>query len=180
MSSQPLYRDEDYLREQYWEEGKSLTEIADELGCATNTVRDWMVKHDIERRSISEAKKLKTKDHAHYFMNHNGHMMWRHHHEMVFAHQILAISEFGFEAVCENQVHHKNHIPWDNRPDNIELMSIQEHSALHKRKVTGIDRIRVAELYENGDISSRNLSAKFDISSPTVLAIHDEFYGGAA
>ena len=174
------WRDEEFLREQYWEKRKTIPKIAEELECGVTTVRDWMVKHGIERRDWSEAIKAGYPDHAHYFMNHNGHMRWRHFEDSIFVHQLLAISEYGFEEVAEKQVHHKNHIPWDNRPENIELMTMAEHTAHHSRKITGIDRLRVAELYEHGDIVSRPLGEMFGISNATVLGIHKEFYGGEA
>lgn len=178
-SEEPLYRDEDYLREQYWENEKSTTEIAEELGCAVNSVRGWMERHDIPRRSISEAKKLKTKDYAFYFMKPHGYYYWRDHEEMVLVHRLLAIAEYGFDEVIDKDVHHKNGLKWDNRPDNIELLSRHEHRRQHL-KVDGVDRIRVAELYEHGEIASRPLGDMFDIAGATVLSIHDEFYGGGA
>ena len=177
--SKPLYQDEEYLREQYWENEKSLNEIADEIGCATNSVRSWMEKHDIPRRSISDAKKLKTKDHAFYFMKPHGYYYWRDHEDMVLVHRLLAIAEYGYDEVIDKDVHHVNGLKWDNRPSNIELLSREEHRREHL-KVDGVDRIRVAEMYEHGDISIRKLADELDIdiSSATVLTIHDEFYGG--
>jgi hypothetical protein len=31
-------------------------------------------------------------------------------------------------------VHHKNHIPWDNRPENLEIIGHAEHTARHHRE----------------------------------------------
>jgi len=44
------YADPELLEELYHDEGKSLEEIADTLGCSPATVRRWMVRHDIPRR----------------------------------------------------------------------------------------------------------------------------------
>jgi len=44
-------REGDWLKEQYWESGKSTTEIADDLGCSDHAVNSWMEKHDIKRRT---------------------------------------------------------------------------------------------------------------------------------
>lgn len=45
------YRDKEWLDEQYWGKGKSLREVADECGCVEVTIRNWMDKHGIERRT---------------------------------------------------------------------------------------------------------------------------------
>jgi len=49
----------------------------------------------------------------------------------VLVHRLLAVSEYGYEKVCNNVVHHKNEVKWDNRPDNIEVMSRTVHAKLH-------------------------------------------------
>jgi len=45
----------DLLVELYYEQGLSMAEIAEQLGCSVNKVVYWMNKHGIERRSLSEA-----------------------------------------------------------------------------------------------------------------------------
>jgi len=47
-------------------------------------------------------------------------------------HRLLAVSEFGIDKVKDIDVHHKNNIPWDNRPSNLELMSRSEHMKHHR------------------------------------------------
>jgi hypothetical protein len=53
----------------------------------------------------------------------------------VYVHQLLAISE-GADvdkvfSSGNHHVHHKNEITWDNRPENIELLSAEEHAKEH-------------------------------------------------
>jgi hypothetical protein len=52
----------------------------------------------------------------------------------LFHHRLIAVAEHGFDAVCGNVVHHKNDIPWDNRPENLELMTLAEHTAHHNKQ----------------------------------------------
>jgi transposase-like protein len=52
------YRDPDVLRGLYVERGLSLVGVADELDCHRNTVRQWMIRHDIERRDGKKVPKL--------------------------------------------------------------------------------------------------------------------------
>ena len=54
--TEPRYRDEQWLREQYWDEYKTTDEIGQECGVSPSTVRRWMIKHDIDRRDPSEAR----------------------------------------------------------------------------------------------------------------------------
>lgn len=42
------YQDEEWLREQVTEKGKTFSEIAEELGVGQSTVHDWGRKLDIE------------------------------------------------------------------------------------------------------------------------------------
>ena len=51
------WRDGEWLREQYHGLGKSISQIAEECGVSDRTIRRWMDRHDIERRSMSEAKR---------------------------------------------------------------------------------------------------------------------------
>lgn len=53
------YRDRDWLEFQYWDRLRSTCDISDELGCSTNTVGRWLDKHNIPKRSQSEAAKLR-------------------------------------------------------------------------------------------------------------------------
>jgi hypothetical protein len=46
-------------------------------------------------------------------------------------HRLLAVAEYGFEAVLGKEVHHENGVPWDNRPDNISLVDPAEHRQIH-------------------------------------------------
>jgi 5-methylcytosine-specific restriction endonuclease McrA len=48
----PRYRREEWLREQYHEQGRTQQEMADACDVSPRTVREWMNRHDIETRDI--------------------------------------------------------------------------------------------------------------------------------
>jgi hypothetical protein len=50
-----IYQDADWLYQRYWEERYTMLEIADEAGCSEETVRQWMLRHDIPPRTKTEA-----------------------------------------------------------------------------------------------------------------------------
>lgn len=52
----PRYRDEEWLWRRYWEDCRTLAEMGDECGVTGNTIQNWMDKHDIPRRDLSEAQ----------------------------------------------------------------------------------------------------------------------------
>jgi len=50
----------------------------------------------------------------------------------VHIHRLVAIAEYGFDAVANNDVvHHENENTWDNRPENLIPMSRSEHYRAH-------------------------------------------------
>jgi len=48
------WKDEDWLRNQYIEQQKSVYQIADEQDCNEKTIRNWLAEHGIETRDYSE------------------------------------------------------------------------------------------------------------------------------
>lgn len=52
----------------------------------------------------------------------------------VAEHRIIAEEKIGRLLKKEEVVHHKNHNPFDNRPDNLEVMTRSEHTILHHKK----------------------------------------------
>jgi len=71
-----------------------------------------------------------------YYVDHRGYPHWEFiedsEYRCVRVHRLLAVAEYGFDAVADMDVHHKNGIPWDNRPVNIEPMDHGEHTKLHE------------------------------------------------
>lgn len=61
-SSEKLYRSKKWLYAMYWEQGKSMFEMAKIAQCSRDTIRYWMNKYGIPCRSHSEAICLKFQD----------------------------------------------------------------------------------------------------------------------
>lgn len=72
-------------------------------------------------------------------------------------------------------VHHKNGIPWDNRPRNIEPLPKREHHGEHK-KADGIERKAIAYAYEFTDMSSYAVAETCDYNANSVRRIHGEYF----
>lgn len=50
---------------------------------------------------------------------------------VVLVHRLLAVAEYGFDAVQNRVVHHSNGVKWDNRPENIEIKTMSDHQSDH-------------------------------------------------
>lgn len=65
----------------------------------------------------------------------DGYEIWRSKHldqrYQVFVHRLMAVAEWGFDSVCDKVIHHKNSIGWDNRIENIETTTQEEHVRKH-------------------------------------------------
>lgn len=151
------YRDEPTLRRMYVEERKSAPKIADEYGVSSRTIYNWLEKFDIDRRYVGENRpgvQLRT--------DAEGYVKWRTtadgKERDVRVHRLLAVLEFGFDAVCGNHVHHKNDIPWDNRSENLEVLSAEEHGRIGGKKLWETGRANAEETWRSRE---RNEKGQF-------------------
>lgn len=162
----------------YNDEELSAKDIAIVLDCSGATIGKWLDKHGIEKRTPGQAISLAYGS-LHYvplIQHTDGYEEWKVGKDAVHVHRLMAVCKWGVDAVEGMHVHHKSGIPWDNRMDNLELVPPTEHQS-HHRKITGEKRREIADVYENTDLSSRDVGEKYDISNATVLRIHKEFYG---
>lgn len=82
------------------------------------------------------------KNYAAYTVDRRGYPVWRTSYRdesiEVRVHQLLAISEGADPhkvfSKGEYHVHHTNEVPWDNRPDNTEFLSREEHMRIHAKR----------------------------------------------
>jgi len=121
------YRSKQTLRILYHGEQLTSYEVANRLGCSQATVLRWMDRHDIETRQAATVKGKTS-----ICVDEQGYERVWSSEEYVRLHRLLAVAEWGFEAVRDMNVHHKNEIKWDNRPENLEIMTHGEHTSHHK------------------------------------------------
>ena len=143
----PLWQDREALEELYLGQGQTTREIADELGCTNSTVSRWLSIHDIPTREnwragVEAAKRANRVEYAAQRTLPSGYEYWaskeatdgQRTNAIVYVHRLLAVAEYGFDAVAGNDVHHTDNIPWDNRPENIEIMDPSAHGKMHSEE----------------------------------------------
>jgi transposase-like protein len=128
-SPEPKWRDEETLRKLYWDEGLSSIQIAKKLGCTKPVILNWMKRFGIERRKENKDKLLAP------FTNKEGYEVVSSSayggDKAAYIHKLVAIAEYGWDAVDGKLVHHENEIKWDNRPENLTPLTRREHNVVH-------------------------------------------------
>lgn len=133
----PDIDDEDIV-DLYHDEKMDTRAIAEQLGCSREYIRVRLHESDAPPRT-----KFTHKLHlpAYYHTNLQGYECWQVGVDgekfTVPVHRLLAVCEYGFEALNGKHVHHENHIPWDNRSENLSLMSPSEHARYHSNVTHG-------------------------------------------
>lgn len=123
-----------WLEEQYHGGEKSLSQLADILGCANaSSVSSIMERHGVDRRKSTRDMPpwFGTTAKGHEAIKTNMGSRGRGH---VYVHRLVAVAEHGVDAVAGMDVHHKNGVPWDNRPENLELKDHAQHRREHAFK----------------------------------------------
>lgn len=123
------------LTELYWGKNLSLPQIGERFGVSKRPVRGWFDKYDIGTRDTSAAARAHGLRRQPSFYMTNGYYIvateidgerW-----YVPVHRLAAVAWFGFDAVAGKIVHHKSGVKWDNREENLELLTQSEHMKLH-------------------------------------------------
>jgi hypothetical protein len=126
------YKNEEWLREQYVEKGKTLKEIASNFECSFKNISYYCNKFDIDTRDTGNPT---------HPPNHRFHPEYEYEEirtvvdgtqHTVKIHRLIAVAEYGFEKVSNaDDIHHKNGCRYDNRPQNLEPLSRREHLLKH-------------------------------------------------
>lgn len=128
--SEPPWRDKETLERMHFEQGLDQGEMAERLGCTRRTVAEWFSRHGIEGRvGAPQQPKVYLRIKSGYRRAENRTEPDRG--KFVDIHRLVAVAEWGFGAVRDKHVHHKNGFPIDNRPENLELLTPSEHGELH-------------------------------------------------
>lgn len=121
------------LKKLYIRENMTQQEIADKTGVSQHHVSVALREHGIDTRDVSDYiihpfVGYHPKGYIEARCQSNGNS------DRFYLHRLLVVAEYGFDAVKGMDVHHKNGIGWDNRPENIELLSPSDHYSMERKK----------------------------------------------
>jgi len=177
MSSETPHHDPEWLHERYVEQEMSAPEMADEAGVSAQTIYDSMERVGIDRDPTRYGDKSRVR-YATYRTDKQGYPRWKaktsangehgRQTESFHVHRLLAIAEHGTNAVEGCHVHHINDIPFDNRPENIEVLEPGEHSRHHQQKLSWLERLAIVEQYRATDASYYDLADVWGVAPDTV------------
>jgi len=106
--------------------GLTLSEIAEREGVTPVAIRKHLKRRGVTWTALQPAR---------FTITEQGYERWEHKFQgkgqYYFIHRLAAIAWFGLEPVKQNHVHHRNGIPWDNREENLELLSPGAHNKEH-------------------------------------------------
>lgn len=135
------YTGKAWLVQEYVDKERTMRSIGNECGVSPATILKWLRRHGIESRTATEHLK---KDTVTFVQLRRGYVRATAKRpngvdqDYCMVHQLVAIADGADpHKVFSNgdyHVHHKNEVPWDNRPDNLELLSSSDHAKLHGQK----------------------------------------------
>lgn len=166
------WKDAELVNHLYHDKSMSGPEIADALGCSVGPIYARIDK----TRSFGEANKIwQLKLPASFKTSENGYERASSkldgEKDSVAVHRLVAVSEYGFDALDGMVVHHKNGIPWDNRPENLEVMPQSLHVREHFEEIPVSDKIAMLEMSVNSPATHEAIGTAKGVSRSTVNTI---------
>jgi len=123
------WHDPETLERLYHGEELSAKRVAERLGCSPQTVRHWLIEFEIPRRSAGHTTIERESAPKRKYPTIQGDG------RTVLLHRFVAFAsgKMSFEELCDPQkvVHHRTNIGWDNRPKNLKVMDLGEHTSMH-------------------------------------------------
>jgi hypothetical protein len=114
------------LHEWYVEEGMTIKAIAEEVGTSTFTVHKRLSQAGIARRGCGVRTLYPT-----FRTNLDGYEEVSGTHHTVPLHRLIAVAEWGFDAVKNRDVDHIDGCTFHNAPGNLQLLYRSEHTKIH-------------------------------------------------
>lgn len=131
------WQDKETLEAMVDQHGNNATKLADEMGASRSTVSKWLREFGI--KTIPHP----TEQPPSYRTHISGHEVVRtkidQQQHTAFVHRLVAVADGKLTPEefinSEKNVHHKNGVPWDNRPENLEVMTKSEHHKHHYQEI---------------------------------------------
>lgn len=128
---------EDELKSAYLDEKLAASECAEMFDCTTDVVFERLERLGIDRRTNAESKRAFYDEKVPLKETLSGYERW--HDQIakseVYVHQLTAIAHGAPPEKVFTEgyhIHHRNTIRWDNRPQNLELVTEDTHMATHQ------------------------------------------------
>lgn len=155
------WRDFDTMRKLYVDEGMTMKQIGEYLGVSEHTVRKWIRKHDLGKGIAGALYGVENPNYKGKKITVGG----------GYQRMNAVVDELGLRTgVCNycstatnhTHIHHKDHNPRNNDPDNLVELCPQCHRVEHTGyTVKHMKRSEVTEVYSSGvqmtyDLSTEN------------------------
>jgi hypothetical protein len=161
---QKPYTDEHLLRS-LCKHDFTLREMAEACECSAPTVLHYLRHYGIT--TGNERATGSSQSPVPFQTRRDGYEYWKSGPHTVLVHRLVAIAEWGFEAVADRIVHHCTEIPWDNRPSHLQLFdSHREHGRFHARPAVADDQLTLPESLPTVD-QADSLPARDAITPPS-------------
>lgn len=114
--------------------GYSSTEISKKFSCSQSWVLKIANKFDLD---------LKNHYHKGYSITHHGYKTIFLNGKKVREHRLIAEKSFGIKLKNNQVVHHIDGDKLNNSPDNLEVMTLAEHTSLHHKGISKPKRVKI-------------------------------------